>query len=113
MAKSWLRNMLKGKSRPLHKEPRQEYLLPLLEPLGERILPSVTATFTPSVGVLTVIGDSLDNSIVISRNAAGQILINGGNVPIHGGNSTVANVSLIQVFGQAGNDTLTLNEANG
>src|SRR6476659_2922495 len=104
MAKSWLRNMLKGTSRPLHKEPRRKYLMPLLEPLGERILPSVTATFTPAVHVLSVFGDSLGNNIVISRNAAGQILINGGNVPVRGGTSTVANVSLIQVFGQAGND---------
>ena len=33
--------------------------------------------------------------------------------PILGGQATVANTSLIQVFGQSGDDTITLNEANG
>ena len=39
--------------------------------------------------------------------------MNGGAVNVVGGTPTVANVSLIQVFGQAGNDTITLDEANG
>jgi len=43
----------------------------------------------------------------------GQILVNGGAVNVVGGTPTVANLSLIQVFGQAGNDTITLDEANG
>jgi Ca2+-binding RTX toxin-like protein len=72
---------------------------------------SVTGTF--SSGILTTFGDSLDNALQISRNAAGQILINGGAVSVVGGTATVANTSLIQVFGQAGDDTITLNEANG
>ena len=63
--------------------------------------------------MLTVFGDTLDNTITVSRNAAGNILINGGAVAIQGGTATVANTSLIQVFGQGGNDTITLNEANG
>src|SRR5262249_13427343 len=33
--------------------------------------------------------------------------------PIVGGKATVANTALIQVFGQGGNDTITLDEANG
>jgi len=74
---------------------------------------AVTAFFNPTTGVLTVFGDALDNNIVISRNAAGTILVNGGAVPILGGTATVANTSLIQGFGQAGNDTITLNESNG
>ncbi len=49
----------------------------------------------------------------ISRNAAGSILVNGGAVAVSGGTPTVANTALIQVFGQGGNDTITLNEANG
>jgi Ca2+-binding RTX toxin-like protein len=72
---------------------------------------AIVASF--SAGVLSVFGDSLDNSIVISRDAAGNILVNGGAVAILGGTSTVANTSLIQVFGQAGNDTIQLNESNG
>src|SRR5262245_63850214 len=72
---------------------------------------AVTASF--SNGVLTISGDALDNTITISRNAAGGILVNGGAVATAGGTPTVANTSLIQVFGQSGNDTLTFNEATG
>jgi len=72
---------------------------------------ATTATF--SNGVPTVSGDSGDNSIVISRDAAGAILVNGGAVAAVGGRPTVANTALIQVSGLAGNDQMTLNEANG
>src|SRR6476646_2247049 len=72
---------------------------------------AITSIF--SRNILTEFGDATDNSIITSRDAAGNILVNGGAVPITGGNPTVANTSLIQVFGQAGNDTITLNEANG
>src|SRR5262249_49490074 len=72
---------------------------------------AVTASF--SNGTLTEFGDTLDNTITTSRDAAGQILVNGGAVSVVGGTPTVANTSLIQVFGQGGNDTLTLNEAVG
>ena len=72
---------------------------------------AVTGTF--SAGVLSVTGDSLDNSITVSRDAAGRILVNGGAIGVVGGTPTVANTSLIQVFGLAGNDTITLSEVNG
>ena len=62
---------------------------------------AVTGQFSPASGTLSVFGDSLDNSIEVSRNAAGQLLINGGAVAIRGGTATVANTALIQVFGQA------------
>ena len=74
---------------------------------------AVTASFSPTTGVLTVFGDALDNAITVSRDAAGNILINGGAVVIQGGTATVANTSLIQGFGLGGNDTITLNESNG
>jgi Ca2+-binding RTX toxin-like protein len=86
---------------------------PGLAVLEGREVPAVTASFLPSVGVLSVFGDSLDNSITVSRNAAGQILVNGGAVTVLGGTPTVANTATVQVFGQAGNDTITLNETNG
>src|SRR3954469_12713811 len=70
---------------------------------------AVTASFDPISGMLSVFGDALDNTITVS----GTILINGGAVVIQGGTATVANTSLIQVFGQGSNDTITLNEANG
>jgi Ca2+-binding RTX toxin-like protein len=74
---------------------------------------AVTSSFNPSAGVLTVFGDSLDNTITISRDAAGKILVNGGAVAVTGGTPTVANTAQIQVFGQGGKDTISLNQANG
>ena len=86
---------------------------PAVEALGERLLPAVTATFSPGSGVLSVFGDGLDNKISLSRNAAGRILVNGGPVPVVGGTATVANTTLMQVFGQGGNDDLSLDESSG
>src|SRR5262245_3773878 len=74
---------------------------------------AVTSIFTPNSGTLSVFGDTLDNSTVLSRNAAGAILVNGGAVAIMGGTPTVANTALIQAFGEGGNDTISLNEATG
>ena len=74
---------------------------------------AVTASFSSGARMLSVFGDQLDNTIIVSRDAAGNILINGGAVSVTGGNSAVANTALIQVFGQGGNDTISLNEANG
>ena len=72
---------------------------------------AVTATFVN--GVLTVNGDSLNNNITVSRNAAGQILVNGGAVAVAGGTPTVANTSRVNVFGLGGQDVITLSETNG
>ena len=74
---------------------------------------SITSTFNVAAGQLTVIGDSLDNTTNIDRDAAGLILVNGGAVATIGGTPTVANTSQIQAFGQGGNDVITLNETNG
>src|SRR5215469_3979405 len=74
---------------------------------------AIKATFSAAAGLLSEVGDSVDNTIVTSRDAAGQLFVNGGAVPIVGGKATVANTALIQVFGQGGNDTITLDEANG
>src|SRR5262245_23818277 len=86
---------------------------PAMVSLETREVPAVTATFSAAAGTLTVFGDNLDNTITVSRNAAGAILVNGGAVSIVGGTPTVANAALIQVFGQGGNDSITMNEANG
>jgi Ca2+-binding RTX toxin-like protein len=74
---------------------------------------ATTATFSQGSGVLSVIDDAIGNTIVTSRDAAGNILVNGGAVAIAGDRSTVANTGIIQVFGQGGNDTISLDEANG
>src|SRR4051812_31338586 len=74
---------------------------------------AVTATFNPNAGVLTVNGDALNNTITVSRDAAGKILVNGGAVSVAGGTATVANTARIQVNGLGGDDVISLNEASG
>ena len=81
------------------------------EQLGTRIMPAVNAFFLG--GQLTILGDANDNTIAVSRNAAGSLLVNGGSVRVLGGTPTVANTSKIQIFGLGGNDTLSLDETNG
>ena len=94
-------------------KPRKRSRTLAFEHLGERVVLSVTASFDPTAGVLSVIGDHRDNNIVVSRDVAGHILINGGAVSINGSAPTVANTRLIQVNGQAGNDQIALDEAFG
>ena len=101
MAMSWLKRALKRKFRPVRNKLQHGRFVPALEPLSERILLSVTASFAPGAGALSVFGDNLDNKIVVSRDAGGHILINGGAVSVTGGAPTVANTALIQVVGQA------------
>jgi len=77
------------------------------EPLEPRLMLAVTASFVPGTGVLSVLGDGLDNTITVSRNAAGTILVNGGAVAVVGGTPTVANTALVQSYGLGGNGTIT------
>jgi Ca2+-binding RTX toxin-like protein len=70
-----------------------------------------TAIFT--LGVLTVVGTSQDDAIVVSRDAAGKILLNGGAIPILGGTPTVANTRSVSLLGVGGNDVLTMDEVSG
>jgi RTX calcium-binding nonapeptide repeat (4 copies) len=79
-----------------------------LELLDRRVLPAVTVSFAVD-GTLRVMGDELDNTIVVSRNTAGTILVNGGALP----GVTVANTHLILLNGGGGNDHLSLNETTG
>jgi Ca2+-binding RTX toxin-like protein len=74
---------------------------------------AISAIFSAAQGLLSIFGDALDNTATVSRDAAGTILINGGAVSVLGGTPTVANTNQVQVFGLAGNDQLTVNEANG
>src|ERR1700733_14036738 len=74
---------------------------------------AITATFIPAPGLLTESADNGNNSIVTSRNAAGQLLVNGGAVPVLSGPATVANTSVIEAFGLGGADTIALDETNG
>jgi len=100
-------------SRPAKKQPPRKPRMLAHEQLSARLTPAVNAFFSPGLGVLTVTGDNANNTIELSRNAAGQILVNGGAVAILGGTPTVANTKLIQAFGLNGDDTISLNETNG
>ena len=71
------------------------------------------ASFFPGARILSVFDDNFDNNIVASRDAAGNILLNGGAVTVAGGLPTVGDTSVIQVFGTGGNDTISLDETNG
>lgn len=84
-----------------------------IEPMESRLLLSVTAVFSPITEALMVLGDTQSNTIEISRDEGGNILVNGGDVRVVGGTPTVANTSVIQIVGQAGNDFISLIEANG
>ena len=80
----------------------------------EKVSPMpITASFSSATAKLTINGDNLGNAITASRTAAGNIRVNGGAVAISGGTPTVANTSLIEAFGQAGNDIIALDEAGG
>jgi Ca2+-binding RTX toxin-like protein len=83
----------------------------MLEALESRRLYSVTATTAD--GVLTVLGDDYANVITVSRNAAGNLLVNNGAVAINGPTATVGNTSLIRIFGAGSNDSVALDEAAG
>lgn len=76
----WFRAAL-GSREP--RKPKHKPRVIQIESLNPRLTPAVTAAF--SAGVLSVFGDSLDNTITVSRNAAGTLLVNGGAVAIGGG----------------------------
>src|SRR5262245_48360135 len=98
--------LIKQAKKP-HRAPRRM----AFETLDQRLTPAVNAFF--GGGVLTIRGDHLNNTIDVSRDAAGHLLVNGGAVSIKGATSTVTNTKLITVFGLSGNDTISLNETNG
>jgi hypothetical protein len=69
---------------------------------------AIKASFNPTTGVLTATGDDRNNTITATRDAAGQILINGGAISVQGVQPTLANTTEIDVFGGNGNDTISL-----
>jgi Ca2+-binding RTX toxin-like protein len=111
---SFLKALLAGRRRRLSKVRRNPANYGFSsETLEVRTLLSASAVFDPASGVLTVIGDAQNNTLTVGRDAAGSINVNGGAVAIQGGTATIATVSLIQVFGLGGNDTISLDETNG
>jgi Ca2+-binding RTX toxin-like protein len=99
------------RSKPRSKKVRSSLFQ--VEPMESRLLLSVDAIFSPA-GLLTVMGDHTDNTIVISRTDTGTILVNGSSVSgPHGEIATTDNISVIQVMGKGGDDAISLDEANG
>ncbi len=74
---------------------------------------TVTATYEPANHVLRVTGDGEANVVAVGKSAAGQLVVNGGAVPIAGGTATVANTATIVVTTGAGDDVVRIDEANG
>jgi Ca2+-binding RTX toxin-like protein len=74
-----------------------------------------SAVFNPATGLLTIVGDDLDNTIFVSRDGTGTIFVSNGAVtmPITGGVATILNTTLIQVFGRRGNDQITIDQSIG
>ena len=73
---------------------------------GERCAPY--GHVVPGSGVLTVSGPTPGTPSRSAATRPAQILVNDGASPIVGGTPTVANTALITVFGQGGNDVITL-----
>ena len=63
---------------------------------------AIKATFSPTAGVLSINGDNRNNRVTVSRDAAGNILVNDGAVAIDGGRRPSGDTSEIDVFGQCG-----------
>ncbi|WP_225766296.1 calcium-binding protein [Inquilinus sp. Marseille-Q2685] len=89
---------------------------PIIPAEDEPAPAAVSPVFHPASGTLTVIGDALDNAVVIGRDARGFILVNDAIVPaggVKGAVPTVFNTKSISLFGLGGNDILSLDETNG
>ena len=69
---------------------------------------AATTAFFSAGGVLTVNGDARANTIAIGRDAAGNILVDGGAVLPLGGTPTAATTALIRVNALDGADSVTV-----
>jgi Ca2+-binding RTX toxin-like protein len=72
---------------------------------------AITATHVADQ--LEILGDTADNTILVNRDAGGNIFVNGGGVAVVDGPATVANTDLILISGNDGADTIALDETAG
>jgi hypothetical protein len=70
---------------------------------------SITSIFQKGHRRVSIDGDNGDNTVAISRDAAGKLFANGHAV----GNATVTNTDVIRVTADGGDDVITLDETNG
>jgi hypothetical protein len=85
----------------------------VLTPLAESGCVPSGAKFAPASGVLTVTGTQSADAYVVTANAQGAIVVNGGSVPIQGGTPTLANTTRIVLVGRGGDDQLVLDPHGG
>lgn len=81
--------------------------------LGADCSPPAGARFWPDPGILEIHGGPAADTIVVSLADTGQIVVNGGLVPIQGGVPTTDNTVRIEIDGRAGDDHLALDELLG
>jgi Ca2+-binding RTX toxin-like protein len=74
---------------------------------------SIIGKFLPNQHRLLLTGDDGDNKITVSRDAAGHLLANGGQIHISPDGAIVTDTDLIRVTGGDGNDIIALDQANG
>ena len=84
-----------------------------LENLETRCLLTVSAAFSASTGVLSVISDSASDSITVSYDSSGNVMVNGGSVSIQGDVPTSTNTMQVSMMGGGGDDVLAFDETNG
>ncbi len=107
--RSLLRAVLRGSSWRTARHQPAPRLVPAVALLEDRDVPAVTAVCAGDA--LAVFGDNLDHTIILSRNATGSILVNGGAVRVLGDTPTVTNTFVITVFDEGGADVLTVRTA--
>src|SRR5262249_8591295 len=104
MFKNWLTWLRNNRTAPRRSSARRAgRFVPVVELLETRLVSSFTTSFNSSLRQLTITDDSASDTVVLSRNSRGAILVNGAAVT---GNPALNNTSLIQVFGSGGDDVL-------
>ena len=73
---------------------------------------AIKANFSSGAGLLSVFDDNADNSIVISRDAAGNLLIDDGTVAFSGVRRPSPTPTDRGIW-TGGDDTIKLDETNG
>jgi len=74
---------------------------------------SITGNFSANTRQLTFTDGDGSDTLDIGRSSTGTLLGNGGAIRISGDVSTITNTDLIQAFGNNGSDTIRLDETNG
>src|SRR5437879_6431835 len=85
----------------------------VLEQLEDRVVPAVTAVF--GFGVLSVVGDAANNNILVSADSNGNLQVTNNSTAVRirvlNGQPTRDQTTLVTIFGEGGNDTLTTDKS--